>query len=68
MQQVQLLAHRQVSGVSATASTVTTLETLAAELDRIPPPTLAKLKRKLGMAGKEVATMTHEEKVCACPS
>ena len=54
--------------MSGTASTATTPETLAAELDQIPPPTLAKLKRKLGMAGKELATMTTEEKVRARPS
>ena len=68
VQQGQLLAHRQVSGVSGTASTATTPETLAAELNQIPPLTLAKLKRKLGMAGKDLATMTPEEKVRARPS
>ena len=59
------LARRQVSGTSDAAGTTTTPEMLAAELDRIPPPTLAKLKRKLGMAGKDLAAMTPEEQVRA---
>ena len=59
------LARRQVSGTSDAAGTATTPEMLAAELDRIPPPTLAKLKRKLGMAGKDLAAMTPEEQVRA---
>ncbi|KAM5541402.1 hypothetical protein V8D89_004956 [Ganoderma adspersum] len=62
VQQSPLLAHHQASSVSATASTATTPEMLAAELDQIPPPTLAKLKRRLGLAGKDLATMTPEEK------
>ncbi|KAM5541398.1 hypothetical protein V8D89_004952 [Ganoderma adspersum] len=38
-----------------------TPEMLIAELDRIPPSTLAKLKRKLGLAGRDLASMTPEE-------
>ena len=43
--------------------TATTPEMLAAELDRIPPQTLAKLKRKLGMTGWDPAAMTLGEQV-----
>ena len=40
-----------------------TPEMVIAELDRIPPPTLAKLKRKLGMTGWDPAAMTFGEQV-----
>ncbi|KAM5541408.1 hypothetical protein V8D89_004962 [Ganoderma adspersum] len=61
VQQGPSLAHRQVSGTSDTAGTAMTPEMLATELNQIPPPTLAKLKRKLGMAGKDLTAMTLEE-------
>ena len=40
-----------------------TPEMLTAEFDMIPPPMPAKLKRKLGMAGRDLASMTPKEQV-----
>ncbi|KAI1786476.1 hydroxymethylglutaryl-coenzyme A reductase-domain-containing protein [Ganoderma leucocontextum] len=42
-----------------------TLEMLTSELNRIPPPSLAKLKQDLGMPDKDLTIMTPEEKLCA---
>lgn len=41
-----------------------TPEMLTSELNRIPPPSLAKLKQDLGMPDKDLTIMTPEEKVC----
>ena len=40
-----------------------TPEMLTSELNRIPPPSLAKLKQDLGMPDKDLTIMTLEEKV-----
>ena len=40
-----------------------TPEMLTSELNRIPPPSLAKLKQDLGMPDKDLTIMTPEEKV-----
>ncbi|PIL30384.1 hypothetical protein GSI_07569 [Ganoderma sinense ZZ0214-1] len=61
-QQGPSLIQYEVLRETGTASTEMTPGMLNAELDAIPPPTLAKLKRKLGMAGHDLATMTFEEK------
>ncbi|PIL30412.1 hypothetical protein GSI_07598 [Ganoderma sinense ZZ0214-1] len=53
---------RRTLNATRVADTEMTSEMLNAELDGILPPTLAKLKRRLGMAGKDIAAMTSEEK------
>ena len=40
-----------------------TPEMLTSEMNRIPPPSLAKLKQDLGMPDKDLTIMTPEEKV-----
>ena len=54
------MAHRQVSGV---AGMPISPEMLLNELNRIPPPTLHKLKQDLGIGDKDINALTMEEKV-----
>ena len=55
------MAHRQVSGV--TGMMPISPEMLLNELNRIPPPTLHKLKQDLGIGDKDINALTMEEKV-----
>lgn len=45
------------------AGMVMTPEMLTSELNRIPPPSLTKLKQDLAMPDKDLTIMTPEEKV-----
>ena len=54
------MAHRQVSGVIGMPISP---EMLLSELDRIPPPTLQKLKQDLGIGDEDINAMMTEEKV-----
>ena len=63
VQQSPTLAHRQVPGVSGMGGMTMTPEMLTSEMNRIPPPSLAKLKQDLGMPDKDLTIMTPEEKV-----
>ncbi|KAI1786017.1 hypothetical protein LXA43DRAFT_82822 [Ganoderma leucocontextum] len=62
VQQSPSMAHRQVPGVPGMAGMSMTPEMLTSELNRIPPPSLAKLKQDLGMGDKDLTIMTPEEK------
>ena len=55
------MAHRQVSGV--TGMMPISPEMLLNELNRIPPPTLQKLKQDLGIGDEDINAMMTEEKV-----
>ncbi|TBU56773.1 hypothetical protein BD310DRAFT_823001 [Dichomitus squalens] len=54
------MAHRQVPGMAGLQPM--SPEMLTQELNRIPPPSLHKLRQDLGMGDKDITTMTTEEK------